>query len=39
MIKIKAAPSPQKKSIFVKNFEIEIIAWEDSPSSDLLGII
>ena len=28
-------PPPQKMSIFVKNFEIEINAWEDSPSSAL----
>ena len=24
--------SPQKKSVFVKKFEIEINAWEDRPS-------
>ena len=28
-------PPPQKKSVFVRIFEIEINAWEDSPSSDL----
>jgi hypothetical protein len=28
-------PPPSKKSVFVKNFEIEINAWEASPSSDL----
>ena len=28
-------PPLKKKSVFVRNFEIEIIAWEDSPSLDL----
>jgi hypothetical protein len=32
-------PHPKKKSIFVKNFEIEINAWEDSPFSDLSEMI
>ena len=32
---MKLKPPTQKQSIFVKNFEIEINAWEDSPSSDL----
>jgi hypothetical protein len=29
------APPPSKKSVFVRKIEIEINAWEDSPSSPL----
>jgi hypothetical protein len=28
-------PPPSKKSVFVRKIEIEINAWEDSPSSPL----
>ncbi len=35
---VKASPLG-KKSIFVKIYEIEIIAWGDSPSSDLSEIM
>ena len=29
---LKAIPPPRKKSVFVRKFEIEINAWEDTPS-------
>ena len=38
MRNIKVIP-PQKESVFVKKFEIEINAWEDSPSFALSGTL